>query len=85
MDAEQSKLLKKVRMHSFAALEAHLFLDSHPSCKEALEYFRKHNEAYKEALAEYEEKYAPLTVGGVNNTEEWTWATMPWPWERSEN
>lgn len=85
MDAEQSKLLKSVRMHSFAALEAHLYLDSHPTCKQALEYFQKHKKAYEEALAKYEEKYAPLTVSGVNNTDEWTWATSPWPWERSEN
>ncbi len=85
MDAEQSKLLKSVRMHGFAVVEAQLFLDSHPTCKEALEYFKKHQNEYQNAVAEYEAKYAPITVSGVNNDEEWTWATKPWPWERSEN
>ncbi len=85
MDAERSKLLKSVRMHGFAVVEAQLYLDSHPTCKEALEYFRKHQKEYEEAVAKYEEKYAPITVGGVNSTDEWTWATKPWPWERSEN
>ena len=85
MDAEQSKLLNTIRMHSFAVTEANLYLDSHPNCKMALEYFRKHQKEYDEALEKYEKKYAPLRVSGVNSTDEWTWATTPWTWERSEN
>lgn len=85
MTKEQMKLLKQVRMHAFAVVEANLYLDSHPDCKDGLEYYRKHNKAYEEAKAKYEKEYTPLTVNGAMNDDKWKWATDPWPWERGES
>lgn len=36
----RSALLKRVQMYSFAAHDAALFLDTHPCCVEALEYYK---------------------------------------------
>ena len=35
-------MLKRVQVYDFALYEARLFLDTHPTCKEALDYYNKH-------------------------------------------
>ena len=85
MADEKKKLMQRVRTLGFSLVEAELFLDSHPGCKESIEYYEKQLEKYREAVAEYEKKYAPITThSGVVNGR-WAWAECPWPWERSEN
>ena len=60
---DKQKLLRRIQQACFALAEADLYLDSHPTCKMGLEYFRKHK-AEKESLEkEYTEKYGPLTAG----------------------
>lgn len=62
-----------------------LYLDSHPDCQEALEYYRKHRDMLKKAVEEYENTYGPLTALGVSDKNRWTWATTAFPWERGES
>ena len=38
---EREKLMKQLQMYHFAAIDAGLFLDTHPNDKEALNYFNK--------------------------------------------
>ena len=81
----RNQLLRKIQKHSFALVEAQLFLDGHPSCKRALEYFSCQKELYDRYVAEYEEKFGPLTpCSGVGN-DSWKWIQGPWPWEREAN
>lgn len=77
--------LKYVRQYSFAVLEAQLFLDSHPDCKEALAYYNKYKKLYDEAKTDYEKNYGPLTVLSSANDESWQWVNAPWPWELAAN
>lgn len=81
----RDKLLKTVQYYSFAVLEAGLFLDTHPDCREALEYYNKYKKLCREAKEQYEAKYGPLTVDSDANNESWQWAKTPWPWELSAN
>ena len=81
MANEQSKLMKKLQAASFALVEANLYLDTHPTCKEGLEYFRRHKEAYEKVLKEYEERFGPITANAADGTKKWEWVTMPFPWE----
>jgi spore coat protein JB len=32
--------------------------------------------------AEYEEKYGPITIFGVEDDNYWDWVKTPWPWEK---
>jgi len=82
--SEKSVLLKKIQMYDFCLTEVSLYLDTHPTCINALEYFKKYNDMKKTACAEYAEKYGPLSISAVNNTQNWTWVSAPWPWERGE-
>lgn len=81
----KKKLLFYIDAVSFAALEASLYLDTHPADPGALEYFHHYNEARQQALKEYAHRFGPLTLGDAQKTEQcdgkWKWATQPWPWE----
>ena len=79
---EKKNLLYYINVVSFAALEANLFLDTHPEDEEALEYFNHYSEARERALEEYSKRFGPLNLDQVrDNWDEWKWATQPWPWE----
>ena len=41
---DRDSLMKKIQTYDFYLVDLHLFLDSHPNCKEALEYFKKYKE-----------------------------------------
>ena len=78
---EQRKLMEAVYTNGFAADEARLFLDTHPDDRQALDYYRKKTELYRQAVARYEEKYGPIMQANGGASGAWQWATSPWPWE----
>lgn len=78
---EQKNLLFYIDAVSFAALDASLYLDTHPNDAEALEYFHHFNKARQQALHEYAVRFGPLTLNGTQTDDTWKWATQPWPWE----
>lgn len=79
------KLLRAIQMYSFALDEIRIYLDTHPNCKEGLEYFHKYKDMKEAAVKEYNRRFGPLTSEQVNSREKWTWISDPWPWERSTN
>ncbi|MCI5943594.1 MAG: spore coat protein CotJB [Eubacterium sp.] len=83
-NTEQQNLLFYIDAVSFAALDASLYLDSHPDDAEALRYFHHYNQARKQALKEYSVRFGPLTLDTVQEGCSWKWATQPWPWEMEE-
>jgi len=78
---DQKKLYKIIQQLSFAVNEVTLYLDTHPHCRQAIQYYKKHRDALKEAVSLYEEKYGPMTMYGINSCDNWTWVHDPWPWE----
>ena len=79
---EKKNLKRYIDLVSFAALECAMFLDTHPSNSEALEYFEYYKDARKKALKEYSNRFSPLTLDTVpKGTDFWAWANEPWPWE----
>jgi spore coat protein JB len=82
---DKQKLMRRIQQNGFALTEAVLYLDSHPTCKMGLEYFRKHKAEKEELEKEYNEKYGPLTAVCSEGTQKWEWVKMPFPWERGES
>ncbi len=74
------ELMKKIQALSFAMTEAQLFLDTHPECKTALDYYRRTADELDDAVTEYENQHAPLFADGVS-AERWNWIDGPWPWQ----
>ncbi len=84
--SDKQKLMRKLQACSFALVEANLYLDSHPTCQNGLQYFAEHKAEYEKLLKEYESKYGPLTARASDgHSKRWEWVTSPFPWERGEN
>ena len=79
----RSQLLNYINEVSFAAYDALLFLDTHPTDADALAYFRKHSLMRNAALKEYERLYGPLTLDTACDSihDSFVWSQQPWPWE----
>lgn len=96
--SDRKTLLQKINEASFAVNDVTLYLDTHPTDKEALQFFKKAMNERKTAMEEYESKYEPLIVDCVNPKENnktgfasdypaqehWTWGDGPIPWDNVE-
>ena len=78
---EQKKLQRMIETYSFVLYETALYLDTHPNCRHALDYYAKYNSKLKEALEKYQSCYGPMTIFGAKDGQEWRWVKEPWPWE----
>ncbi len=73
-------LLQKVYETGFAVDDILLYLDTHPTDRQAMEYYRYVRQANKEAVEAYERTYGPLMANQVDAVT-WNWIDGPWPWE----
>ena len=80
---QREMLLKKINEVSFAVDDILLFLDTHPDCQEALDFYRQNVAIRKEALSEYARLYGPLTIDTADDScsRSWEWIQQPFPWE----
>lgn len=84
-DMTCDELLKKIQELEFAAVELNLFLDNHPSNKQALSDYNKITLDLTELKKEYEASAGPLTNFGCAPSQyPWQWVNEPWPWERMD-
>lgn len=86
---ERQRMLRRVQEYGFACLETHLFLNTHPRNRRALDYYKKMLAMYRQAHDEYVRKYGPLQASDVSDdAQTWEWIKSPWPWmteSESEN
>ena len=70
----------KVQKLAFAKTEAELFLDTHPDCKCALDYYLTIVAELDGAMDEYQAKHGPIHASGTSS-DRWSWVDSPWPWQ----
>ena len=80
---EQQKLLHDIGILGFVVIELTLYLDTHPTDRNAMEYLNHYNRMSNQAKKEYSRKFGPLTVALADTSDcsDWNWATLPMPWE----
>ncbi len=83
-DKKRETLMRKIQMYAFAAHECALYLDGHPTNRKALEKHAAYAQKSKEAVAEYESLYGPLTSNS-NGDRQWAWIKGKWPWQNMED
>ena len=76
-------LAEQIRALTFVAKELELYLDTHPRCRTALDYYYQTLAELKRLTEEYQNTVGPLTTAGVTDTEMWTWVNGPWPWQQA--
>lgn len=78
---DQKKLHRMIQNYAFALQETVLYLDTHPHCRQALQYYKRIREKLMDAARMYEERYGQLTIYGGTSCDSWKWVEEAWPWE----
>lgn len=83
MNCNMSKdeLMKVITKASFAMDDVKLYLDTHPNCQEALEYYKEAKKMREKAWKMYTSMYGPLSSYEVDSDDCWNWNVAPMPWE----
>ena len=76
--------LQAVNEAGFVVQELALYLDTHPGCNAGLSKYQQAQQAYHQAVANYECQYGPLTFDEAESCSCWQWVTSPWPWEMED-
>lgn len=80
---EQMALLKRIAQLRFVGVDLNLYLDTHPTDRNALDAYNYFSKELNECLSEYEMKFGPLiNFGQQQSGYPWQWNMMPWPWCR---
>ncbi len=77
-------LLEQIRALAFVKTELELYLDTHPMCRTALDYYRQTIEALERLTEEYHNQHGPLVASGNLSTDKWNWVDEPWPWQNEK-
>ena len=81
-DAALSSLLEEIRQLGFVKAELELYLDTHPTCKVAIDYYHRTTDALAALMEKYHaEGGNPLLAAGSIDGDVWKWVEMPWPWQ----
>ena len=76
-------LADQIRALCFVKVELELYLDTHPRCRTALDYYYQTVEELKRLTERYENTVGPLTAMGNVSTDQWHWVDGPWPWQQA--
>lgn len=76
-------LAEQIRALCFVKTELELYLDTHPRCRTALDYYHQTVQELKRLIEIYENTVGPLTAMGNISTEQWNWVDGPWPWQQA--
>lgn len=78
---EKEMLLRRLSSAQFAAWEMHMFLDTHPNDRSAMQSLKKYEDRAAMLKKEYESKFGPLNSDDAFGDVRWEWVNGPWPWE----
>jgi len=73
--------MQEIRQLDFAMIETALYLDGHPACKKALNYYNMLQSKRNEKRAQYEQSFGPMTMFSNKSEDTWHWVKTAWPWE----
>ncbi len=79
---DKHHLMREIDRISFSMDELRLFLDTHPTCREALSAFAELRKRREKLLRSYEDSYGPMEAYCAGGKERWNWPAQPWPWEK---
>ena len=77
-------LVKAIHELEFVRVELELYLDTHPGCKVALDYYHRTVDALRELRERYQAGGDLLFAEGSTNTEWWDWVGGMWPWFKGD-
>ena len=79
--SNKEQMLKDISIVDFILVEFALYLDTHPTDRNAMEYFNHYSRMKNQMVKEFSQKYFPLTKDLAESNKEWRWGAAPLPWE----
>ncbi len=79
--SNKEQMLKDISIVDFILVELMLYLDTHPTDRNAMEYFNHYSRMKNQMMKEFSQKYFPLTKDLAESNKEWRWGAAPLPWE----
>ena len=79
--SNKEQMLKDISIVDFILVEFALYLDTHPTDRNAMEYFNHYSRMKNQMMKEFSQKYFPLTKDLAESNKEWRWGAAPLPWE----
>ncbi len=77
----KEQLLNDINIVSFVLVDLGLYLDTHPTDCNALEYFNHYSRIRQQMVKDFSAKYYPLTMEMSDCNKQWNWGEAPLPWE----
>lgn len=81
MSASKEEMMRQIMEYNFAALDLHLYLDTHPYDQRAIYLFNNCCETGKRLMQAYEMTYGPIVASSSGISVPFKWVIGPWPWE----
>lgn len=79
---DRDRLLLEIQMYGFYLTDLGLYLDTHPSDKEALRLFNETRDKYYKKVVDFEKMYYPLNSFHSNKNDTYEWLEGKFPWVR---
>lgn len=79
---DRDKLLLEIQMYGFYLTDLGLYLDTHPTDKEALRLFNETREKYYKRVADFDKMYYSLNSFHSNKNDTYEWLEGKFPWVR---
>ena len=78
---DKQSALYEISMVDFLLVDLKLYLDTHPTDRNALDYYKHYAKVLKELRAEYVANFGPLFVEDATCDKVWEWSKEPNAWE----
>ncbi|MBQ9942498.1 MAG: spore coat protein CotJB [Christensenellaceae bacterium] len=85
MENNRAVLLRRLQVCDFVLIELQLYLDGHPTDREALAMYTRYKTMRCQAAEEYTRAYGPIDPLDFCGGERWNWVDGPWPGEKEGN
>lgn len=83
---DREKILNKLTVLDFALVDLHLYLNTHPNDREAIEKYNDIAAKADSVRMMYEENFGPLcSFRSSSDENNFTWIDEPWPWQNKFN
>lgn len=84
-ETDKFELLKQISALDLVSIDLHLYLNTHPMDRNALEKYNSLVMQTKMLKDRYEKFYGMLSAHGSFSPYPWQWIDEPWPWEYEAN
>lgn len=82
---DRDELLKVISVLDFFAIDLHLYLNTHPTDRDAILKYNTVVKHAKELREQYECSFGMLMAHDTTSEYPWQWIEEPWPWDSKFN